>query len=135
MDEQVIIQALMQRGLERVGYNVTSVSNGEQALLEFDRARDAGAPFDLVILDVTVRGALGGLETLLSLRRQGYTGPVIASTGFTDQESLAQLLKLGFDRVLGKPFYLHELFSLVKAVLTEEPQLAQTPPTIRSESL
>jgi PAS domain S-box-containing protein len=132
MDELVINQALIQRSLERVGYSVVSVGNGEQVLLEFDRAKQTGVPFDLVILDETVRGALGGLETLLTLRRQGYVVPVIASTGYSDEQSLSNLLKNGFDGVLGKPFFIHELLSTVKAVLGDTPESERNPPTIRS---
>jgi PAS domain S-box-containing protein len=135
MDEQVIIQALMQRSLERAGYFVVSVSNGEQVLLEFDRAQQAGAPFDLLIVDVTVRNALGGLETLLALRRQGYLVPVIASTGYCDENTVTGLLHSGFDRVLGKPFFLHELLSVVKAVLGDEGAVVRNPPTIRSGAM
>lgn len=135
MDELVINQSLIQRSLERVGYSVVSVGNGEQVLLEFDRAKQTGVPFDLVILDETVRGALGGLETLLTLRRQGYVVPVIASTGYSDEQSLSNLLKNGFDGVLGKPFFIHELLSTVKAVLGDTPESERNPPTIRSGEL
>jgi PAS domain S-box-containing protein len=133
MDDQVITQALMQRSLERAGYSVVSVANGEQALLEFERARQIDAPFELAILDVTVRGALGGLETLLALRRQGHVLPVVASTGYTDDASQTNLLQCGFDRVLGKPFYVHELLSVVKAALGSRTEsLRESPPTVRS---
>ncbi|MGC4064028.1 MAG: ATP-binding protein [Polyangiaceae bacterium] len=133
MDDQVITQALMQRSLERAGYSVVSVSNGEQALLEFERARQVEAPFELAILDVTVRGALGGLETLLALRRQGHVLPVVASTGYTDETTRHNLLECGFDRVLGKPFYIHELLSVVKAALGSRTDWSrESPPTIRS---
>jgi PAS domain S-box-containing protein len=133
MDDQLITQALMQRSLERAGYSVVSVSNGEQALLEFERARQVDAPFELAIFDVTVRGALGGLETLLALRRQGHLLPVVASTGYTDEATQLNLLECGFDRVLGKPFYIHELLSVVKAALGSRAEWSrESPPTIRS---
>lgn len=116
MDEQVIVQALVQRALERAGYSVVVVSNGEQAILEFDRAATAGAPFDLLIFDITVRGAMGGAQALRLLRQQGHAVPAIASTGYCDDGTVQRLKGSGFAHVLGKPFLVHELLSIVEAI-------------------
>lgn len=116
MDEQVVIQALLQRTLERNGYSVVVVSNGEQAILESDRARGAGVPFDGLILDVTVKGAMGGSEALRILREKGHEVPAIASTGYCDDATILGLKRAGFAHVLGKPFLMHELLSVVEAV-------------------
>lgn len=117
MDDQVTIQALTQRTLERAGYSVVVVSNGEQALLEFARAQSMGLPFDLVMLDFTVRGGMGGVETLSAMRRSDKDVPAIASTGYSDQVTTTYLLEHGFAAVLGKPFLVHELLATIGTVL------------------
>lgn len=117
MDEQILIQALLQRTLERHGYSVVAVSNGDQAILEFDRASSAGVPFELLILDVTVRGAMGGIEALRNVRTKGHDVPAIAATGYSDELTASALKESGFIQVLGKPFLIHELLSVVEAVI------------------
>jgi len=118
-DEQLINQALMQRLLERAGYLVVAVSHGEHVLLELERADKEGETFSLLILEPTVRGGLGGAETLRLLRERGCRVPAIASTGYGDPSTVREQLALGFTRVLTKPFFPHELLGLVKAVLAE----------------
>jgi signal transduction histidine kinase/CheY-like chemotaxis protein len=113
MDDEVVIQALMQRALERAGYSVVVVGNGDQALLEFHRAKESQLPFDLLVFDLTVKGGLGGQETLLKLRRDGDQVPAIGMTGRGDESTLRQVKACGFAHVLGKPFLVHELLGLV----------------------
>jgi two-component system, cell cycle sensor histidine kinase and response regulator CckA len=117
MDDRVAIQALTQRSLERSGYSVVVVGNGEQALLELARAREAQLPFDLAILDVTVQGGMGAVETLPRIRETDPEVLVMASTGYADQERTTQLLLLGFATVLAKPYLMHELLSRVGSVM------------------
>jgi PAS domain S-box-containing protein len=113
MDDEVVIQALLKRALERAGYSVVVVGNGDQALLEFHRAQESQLPFDLLVFDLTVKGGLGGQETLLKLRRDGYQVPAIGMTGRGDESTLRQAIASGFAHVLGKPFLMHELLGLV----------------------
>jgi PAS domain S-box-containing protein len=117
MDDRVTIQALTQRTLERSGYSVVVVGNGEQALLEFARARTLGLPFDLVVLDFTVQGGMGGVETLAEIRKSDKAVPAIASTGYSDEVTTASLLDHGFSAVLAKPFLMHELLATVGAMI------------------
>lgn len=77
----------------------------------------AGTPFQLAILDLTVRGGLGGIETLARLRHLDPNLLAIAITGYADQALQPDLRASGFATVLAKPFMLHELCSTIKAVL------------------
>jgi signal transduction histidine kinase/CheY-like chemotaxis protein len=117
MDDEVAIRTLLKQGLGKVGYTVVVVSNGEQAAAEFARARSEGLPFQLAILDITVRGGMGGVDTLARLRQLDPNLPAIATTGYADGDLLSSLRSAGFVRVLAKPFMLHELCSTIKAVL------------------
>lgn len=117
MDDQPSIQALLQQGLERIGYTVVVASNGEQALLEYRRAKNEARSFDLVLLDITVRGGMGGVDALEALRREDTDVLAIATTGYATDETTRQLETLGFARVLAKPFLIHELQATIRAVL------------------
>ncbi len=117
MDDEIAIRTLLERGLSKVGYSVVVVGDGDQAVSEFLRARTAGAPFQLAILDLTVRGGMGGAEALARLRHLDPNLLAIAITGYADQELLPGTRSSGFTRTLAKPFMLHELCSTIKAVL------------------
>lgn len=117
MDDEIAIRTLLDRGLSKVGYSVVVVANGDQAVTEFTRARSQGAPFQLAILDLTVRGGMGGAETLAKLRQCDPNLLAIAITGYADESLLPELRSSGFARMLAKPFMLHELCSTIKALL------------------
>jgi two-component system, cell cycle sensor histidine kinase and response regulator CckA len=114
MDDEVAIQSLVKQGLEKAGYAVVVVGNGEQALLEIGRAQSEGHPFDLAILDITVKGGMGGIEAIQELRRMDPNLPAIATTGYA---ASADLRSHGFVGVIAKPFMLHELCATISAVL------------------
>jgi signal transduction histidine kinase/CheY-like chemotaxis protein len=117
MDDEVSIQSLLQHGLSRVGYSVVVVGNGEQALLEFQRAKTEKHPFDLCLLDITVRGGMGGVETLAELQRLDPGVLAIATTGYAAESASPNLQARGFAHVMAKPFLLHEILAIIKAVL------------------
>jgi CheY-like chemotaxis protein len=117
MDDEVAIRTLLELGLSRAGYSVTVVGDGEQALAAFSQARAEGAPFRLALLDITVRGGMGGVEALAKLRQIEPGFLALATTGYADEVQGHGLKAAGFVRVIAKPFMLHELCATIKAIL------------------
>jgi PAS domain S-box-containing protein len=120
MDDEEAICRLATSILSRAGYSVFSVSNGRDALQAYRQAVAAHQPFDLAILDLTIRGGMGGEETLAELRTMNPRIAAIASSGYADSGMLTQMKEHGFLGVLPKPYLAHELLSIVKAVITRE---------------
>lgn len=71
MDDEAAIRDLTSQLLGTLGYNVTAVPDGLEAIRTYERALRRGEHFQAVILDATVRGGLGGVETIEQLR--GWT--------------------------------------------------------------
>ena len=101
---------LVRRYLERDGYRVTWVRNGEDGLAEIDRLRP-----DLVVLDVGLPG-IDGFEVCRRIRALGET-PVIMLTARDEEVDRVLGLELGADDYVPKPFSPRELVARVKAVL------------------
>jgi DNA-binding response OmpR family regulator len=93
---------------------VSTAANGEQTLELCERAAAAGAPFDAVILDVTVPGAMGGQETLQCLRERFPSISAVMSSGYGEEPWMAGERRP--DAVLPKPYQVHELLACVRAV-------------------
>ncbi|HQP12988.1 MAG TPA: ATP-binding protein, partial [Candidatus Omnitrophota bacterium] len=64
MDDEESLRAVLGRILKNIGYEVELVCNGEEALRRYQEARNQKADFDVVILDLTIRGGMGGKDTL-----------------------------------------------------------------------
>ncbi len=109
-DEQTITTNLTPF-LERAGFAVTSVADGQAAL---DRVASLGP--DLLILDVLMP-RMDGREVLRRLRQNGNWMPVILLTQVGEATERALALEEGADDYLNKPFDPHELLARIRAVL------------------
>lgn len=103
--------------LRRLGYTVDTARDGATAVRAYCEARAAGTPYDVVILDLTVPGGMGGRQTLEELRAHDPRVVAIASSGYSNDPVMAQYRAHGFAGVLTKPYTLHELSAAVHAVL------------------
>jgi two-component system cell cycle sensor histidine kinase/response regulator CckA len=119
MDDEPLIRDMASRMLTRGGYDVTAVRDGRDVLDMCRQALAAGKPFDAAILDVTVPGGMGGLETLRLLRVLQPGLPVVLSTGYGEGPATA-----GGEQptaVLPKPYQMHELLACARAVVHSLP--------------
>jgi CheY-like chemotaxis protein len=120
MDDDEIIRISSARVLERRGFEVTSAAAGEQALELYGKAMADGRPYDLVILDLTVPGGMGGEAVLAELRKTDPDVAALASSGYSDDATASRVLAAGFVGLLGKPYLAHELCSTVKAAMSRQ---------------
>lgn len=109
MDDEELVRSIASRMMRHLGYDVTCVRNGEEAVSEFARALEKGARYDLVMLDLTVPGGMGGVETIEKLREMSPEVRAIVSSGYSDDPVMAEYKKYGFDEVAVKPYKIEEL--------------------------
>ena len=64
MDDEEPIRLMALALLGRLGFTVETAADGEEALRRHGDARARGEPFDLVIMDLTVPGGMGGKEAM-----------------------------------------------------------------------
>ena len=113
MDDEDAIRALLETMLGHSGCDVVSTADGESALAAHAEARAAGHPFDLVIMDLTIPGGMGGKEAIKRLREVDDTIPAIVSSGYSNDPVMASFTTHGFDSVLPKPYVMRELLRVV----------------------
>ena len=109
MDDESAIRELTSQLLETMGYEVTAVPDGAEAIRIYERALRKGEHFLVVILDATIRGGLGGVETIERLRNIDPDVNAIICSGYSDEAALSQFLSYGFRGALPKPFNRREL--------------------------
>ncbi len=96
-DEQTAL-VLMRAALEKSGFEVSTVVNGEQALQQF-RAN----PYDMIMLDVEMPH-LSGFQVLAALRKEvGDDLPIILVTGMDDMHSVEKAYEYGATDFIAKP--------------------------------
>jgi signal transduction histidine kinase/ActR/RegA family two-component response regulator len=117
MDDEEGVRRLGAVLLQRMGMKPTTVNDGAAAVKEFGAARSAGQPFDLVILDLTVPGGMGGRETLARIRELDSNVPAIVSSGYSNDPVLADFARHGFQATVPKPYEVSQLMETVKRLL------------------
>jgi two-component system cell cycle sensor histidine kinase/response regulator CckA len=117
MDDESAICELTSQLLGTMGYEVTTVPDGSEAVRLYERAARKGERFRAVILDATVRGGLGGVETIERLRNIDPEVNAIICSGYSDEAALSQFLSYGFRGALPKPFTRRELSDALQKAL------------------
>jgi PAS domain S-box-containing protein len=104
MDDDEMIRAVAAGILGELGYDVTPAAEGREALQLYREAREQGRPFDLVLVDLTVPGGMGGRDAVRELRLLDPDVRAIVSSGYHDDPIMASYRNYGFADVLPKPF-------------------------------
>lgn len=111
-DEQVVLDTASEM-LREIGYNVLTVSGGTSAVELF---RHRGSEIDAVVLDLSMPG-MDGRTCFLELRRLDPTVPVILASGFSRDGRVQELLDLGVDEYLQKPYRLNDLAGILRRLV------------------
>lgn len=114
LEDEEAVAVTVKRMLHHLGYDVTWTSRGEDCLRIFEEAAARGEPFDLLMLDLTVRGGMGGAEVLKIVRERNYTVPAIAGSGYSQLDVMIHPEQFGFNGVLTKPFTLSQLENAIQ---------------------
>lgn len=109
MDDEEIIRNLLRTLLERLGYSVECVQDGTEAVAVYQRAQAAGQSFAAVILDHTIRGGMGGLETMACLRALDPQVTALISSGYANTPVMADWTSYGFSGMVAKPYTIQQL--------------------------
>jgi two-component system, cell cycle sensor histidine kinase and response regulator CckA len=113
MDDEEMIRKLAREMLEAVEWRAETAPDGKAALDLYRRARVAGDPFDLVILDLTIPGGMGGRAVIDILRREDPAVRAVVSSGYANDPVMARHTEYGFAGVLAKPYRLDDLTALL----------------------
>ena len=117
MDDEELIRNVSTAMLKQLGYEPHTANDGEEAITLYLQAKKDGHPFDLVIMDLTVPGGMGGKEAIARLRQLDPQVKAVVSSGYANDPIMANFGEYGFCGVAPKPFGLQELSRLLRMIL------------------
>lgn len=117
MDDEKMLRELAEKMLRRIGYRVETAGNGKEAVEMYQTALESADPFDLVMLDLTVKGGPGGKEAIKELLRLNPDVKAIVCSGYGDHPVMSNYKEYGFRSALAKPFSKASLEETLKTVL------------------
>ncbi len=117
MDDDESIRHLAGEMLGTLGYQVTLAKDGEETLALVEQAVSKAEPFDCIVMDLTVPGGMGGLQTMQMLQEKYPGTKAIVSSGFSTDPVMADYQTYGFQGVCTKPYSIKELSEIVRKVI------------------
>ena len=117
MDDDEHICTLTGGMLESLGYKFDLAANGEQAIQLYKRYLNIGRPYDVVIMDLTIIGGMGGELTYRHLKDLDPEVRAIMTSGYDNDEMARQFYEMGFLGYLTKPYRVGDLGKMLRKVL------------------
>ena len=120
MDDEAAIRNNGGEMLTYFGYRVTLAKEGQEAVELYKKAKETHDPFDAVIMDLTIPGGLGGIETMAILRQFDPEIKAIISSGYASDPIMSDYEKYGFSGVVIKPYKFNELIEVLNKVIDKK---------------
>ncbi|OGR03331.1 MAG: hypothetical protein A2520_04965 [Deltaproteobacteria bacterium RIFOXYD12_FULL_53_23] len=118
MDNEEAVRKTCASILAYLGYQVEEAADGREAIALYQAALKTATPFAAVIMDLTIPGGMGGIEAALELRQADPTAILLASSGYSHDQVMANCHHTyGFNGAIGKPYQVNELASALRLAL------------------
>ncbi|TFG59404.1 MAG: response regulator [Deltaproteobacteria bacterium] len=118
MDDEEAVREVAQGMLEVLGYSVALAKDGSEAIEFYKAAMASGAPFDSVLMDLTIPGGIGGMEAVKRILEIDSKAKAIVCSGYSNDTVMANYKSFGFCAVVPKPYSLNQLSSTISDVLS-----------------
>jgi two-component system, cell cycle sensor histidine kinase and response regulator CckA len=117
MDDEPVIRDVAGNMLTTLGYEVSTSKDGSEAIHLYKKSKEAGEPFDAVIMDLTIPGGMGGKEAIRKLRDLDPEIKAIVSSGYCNDPIMGDFRQYGFAGVLAKPYSATEINEILRSLI------------------
>jgi PAS domain S-box-containing protein len=117
MDDEKSIRHIAKHMLSRLDYDAETAKDGVEAIALFKRAMDSDKPIDVVILDLTIKGGMGGKDVIKILQKIDPQVKAIVSSGYCNDPVMTDCKKYGFAGALPKPYAKKDLKDMLHNIL------------------
>jgi PAS domain S-box-containing protein len=99
------------------GYEVVFAKDGTEAIVAYQYAKDTCAPFDAIIMDLTIPGGMGGKEAIEQLLALDPDVKAIVASGYANDPIMANYRAYGFVSRIAKPYRTDTLHQILREVI------------------
>jgi len=119
MDDDFTIYEVASHMLDMYGFQVDWVDSGEKAIIKYRESIADGFPYDIIIMDLTVPGAMGGVQAVREILEINPKAKVIVSSGYSNDPVMSHYKEYGFKGVIAKPYKIEEIIKVINEVLSQ----------------
>ncbi len=117
MDDDPVIRDVAGELIKALGHEVDVAAHGDEAVEKYTSAKQSGRPFNVVILDLTIRGGIGGAETVRRIKEIDSGVKAVVSSGYSDDAITSNYRDHKFDAFLKKPYNVDSLRDVLGQLL------------------
>lgn len=117
MDDEEDLRNTVGEVLNGFGYEVELAKDGAEVIEMYQKNREAGKPFDVLVMDLTIPGGMGGQETIRKLIEINPEVKAIVSSGYSNDPVMSDFKKYGFCGFIAKPYNFKELAEALNKIL------------------
>jgi len=117
MDDEEIICKVLIKILTKEGYRADSARNGETAIKMYQQSVDEGDTFDLIIMDMTIKGGMGAVDAVKGILAINPDAKVAVSSGYSDDPVMKNFEDYGFKGVITKPYTFEQILHSITEIL------------------
>jgi PAS domain S-box-containing protein len=117
MDDDELIRDVAKEMFTELGFEISFTVEGHSTIAEYKRSN---CGYDIVILDLTIPGGLGGKDTLQRLLEVNPEVKAIVSSGYSNDPVMSNFREYGFKGVISKPYNISEVRRSISKVLNHE---------------
>ncbi len=119
MDDDDLVRDIAVNMLSAAGFETLNAVDGAAALDIYQQAAVSDKPIDVVLMDLTIPGGMGGEQTAAELLKFDPEAVIIVSSGYSNDHVMANFRDYGFKAVVVKPYNMQELVSTVGRLMVD----------------
>jgi len=125
MDDDKMVRTMANEMLSHYGYEVFLAQDGQEAITLYRESLKDDAHIDLVIMDLTVPGGMGGKETIKEIIAANPQVKAIVSSGYSNNPIMANYGEYGFSAAVSKPYRQEELIKVINRIIGNDPETSK----------
>ncbi len=120
MDDEADVRDVFASILSHLGFKSEEARNGFEALDLYKKALEENKKFDLVFMDLTVPGSMGGKEAIKEILCLDRDAKVVVSSGYSDDPVMSDYATYGFSASLPKPLKIEDVKEVILRLFSKK---------------
>jgi len=117
MDDEEMVRDVAKAIFVMMGHEVFLAADGEEAVELYKKQSDLCQPIDIIIMDLTIPGGMGGEKAVQEILAINPEAKVIVSSGYSHDPVMAHYQDHGFSAALVKPFQIQDIMDVINKLL------------------